>query len=372
MNNYHYVTPLRVCAFALCFLSFLNPEHASAQAFDQPEHVFQVFIDHDADASGFDRVIFIDVQTGAQIESLIDGVRYTILPDALLYADRATDQLMMLMSSGVTRAHPFIQKPAGARRIDWLVSTDQTHIAWTITGGSPRTLTTQTFIADIDGENIRDLLTDGPRDAIRAFPVAFSVDHTRLYMDYQPDAIGDFAPLRQFAGLFAVDTATGAITELQGEPGCFCGAAFGAGQFMRLTLAGGLDGFGVRLIDVRSNSERTISSLNLVNFTQGGDVLIAPDGRSAVYTLAQIRGFGTPGQTVQSVFILVDIDLGTQRVLTQPANTLFRPVGWSDDARALIVSSATLDGTWKIDLDDGDLRLIAEPSFLGTITSSSL
>jgi len=191
-------------------------------------------------------------------------------------------------------------------------------------------------------------------------------------MDYQPDAIGDFAPLRQFAGLFAVDTATGAITELQGEPGCFCGAAFGAGQFMRLTLAGGLDGFGVRLIDVRSNSERTISSLNLVNFTQGGDVLIAPDGRSAVYTLAQIRGFGTPGQTVQSVFILVDIDLGTQRVLTQPANTLFRPVGWSDDARALIVSSATLDGTWKIDLDDGDLRLIAEPSFLGTITSSSL
>lgn len=333
-------------------------------------HPRQVFLDRDAEPDGRDRLIFVDLLTGEQRDLLVDGDRYTILQNTVMYHDRAADRIMLLSPDLSTRPHPFIQKSSGSRRVDWLVSPDTQRIAWTITEGTPNALITQTFVADQDGSNAREALFDGPRDSIRAYPVAFDQDRGVLYMDYQPDAIGDFAPLRQYAGLFVVDLGSGEVRSLPGEPGCFCGAGIGAGYFVRLALAdqiNGAAGFDVRLIELTSGAERLIPTLNLSGFTQGGDVLIDPDGAQAVYTLAQIRGFGTPAQSVQTVFAVIDLTDGTQRQLTQPANTWFRPVGWTEDSRALLITSPSLDGTWKIDVNDGSLRLIAQASYLGSL-----
>jgi hypothetical protein len=360
-----------IASFVFVCVFTLSPFLFQAVHAQNVSHPFQVFVDLDVDNAGLDRVIFLDVVTGEQTDALIDGERYTLLADRLMYRDRTSDQIMLITPDGRIEAHPFMQKPQGARRIDWLLSPDKTRLAWTITGGTPDALTTQTFTADVNGVVIRDVLTDGARGGIRAYPVAFNPDHSVLYLDYTPDAIGEFAPLRQYAGLFGVDIATGQIIELPGEPGCFCGAGFGAHQFVRLTLAGGLNGFDVRLVDLRTRSERMIPSLNLINFTQSGDVIISPNGQYAVYTLAQIRGFGTPGQTIQSVFVRVDMLSGTQQVLTQPANSLFRPVAWTDQNRALFVTSPALNGTWKVDLAGGDLQRIAASAYLGEITSGS-
>ncbi len=354
-------------ALALMSFALLSTVIVSAQEVPDRVHPRQVFVDRDASPDGSDRIIFVDLLTGEQRETLILGDRYTLLANALLYWDTAQNQVMLLSPDLSARPHPFIQLPPGARRVDWLLSPDQQRIAWTITSGSPEALSTQTFLADIDGANQRDVFTDGAHASIRAFPVAFDVNGTILYMDYQPDAIGDFAPMRQYAGLFAVDLATGTAEQLPGEPGCFCGASIGAGRFVRLTLADGLSGFNVRLIELASGSEWIIPSLNLTGFTQGGDVTIAPDGAQAIYTLAQVRGFGTDQQSVQTVFVLVDLINRTQRILTEPANSWFRPVAWTEDSRALLVTSPTLDGTWKIDVTDGSLRLIADANYLGSL-----
>ncbi len=356
---------LRLCTIALMLL-FLA---LSVYAQDVPDRVHprQVFVDRDASPDGSDRVIFVDLLTGEQRDTLILGDRYTMLSNAVLYWDTTLNQPVLLSPDLSVRPHPFIELPQGARRVDWLISPDQQMIAWTITSGAPEALSTQTWIAHVDGTNRREVFVDGAHASIRAFPFAFDVNGTILYMDYQPDAIGDFAPLRQYAGLFAVDLASGTAEQLPGEPGCFCGASITAGRFVRLTLADGLSGFNVRLIELASGAEWIIPSLNLTGFSQGGDVTIAPDGAQAIYTLAQVRGFGTAQQSVQTVFVLVDLINRTQRVLTEPANTWFRPVAWTEDSRALLVTNPTLDGTWKIDVTDGSLRLIADASYLGSL-----
>ena len=82
----------------------------------------------------------------------------------------------------------------GVTRIDWNISHDEQTIAWTETSGDPSALTTTTWIAGIDGADSAQVFSDGPRNGIRAYPVAFSEDKSILYMDYQPNTIGDLTP----------------------------------------------------------------------------------------------------------------------------------------------------------------------------------
>lgn len=361
----------KTLAVWLCILTFLMFNAAHAQDVPDRAHPRQVFLSHDIDANGRDRIMFVDMLTGEEREFIVAGSRYTVLQNAVMYHDAERDQIMLLSPDGAMRAHPFIQRPQHARRVDWIISSNGAQIAWTITEGTPAALITRTWIANIDGANIREVFVDVPREGLRAFPVAFYNDRNILYMDYQPDAIGDFTPLRQFAGLFSLNLDTRETRTLSGEPGCFCGAAISGGHFIRLTLSQDINGFGVRVVNLTSNTEQLIPSLNLSNFTQGGDVIISPDGTRAIYTLAQVRGFGTPEQSIQTIFALVNLENYTQVALTEPANTLFRPVAWTDDGASLIVTSPSVDGTWKVELSDGALRLIAEASFIGTLIPSN-
>ena len=79
-----------------------------------------------------------------------------------------------------------------------------------------------------------------------------------LYMDYQPNTIGDLTPFRQYAGLFALDLISGETSSLPGEPGCFCGAGIGADMFLRLTLAD--SGFNLRIRNLSNDSETTAAA----------------------------------------------------------------------------------------------------------------
>jgi hypothetical protein len=58
----------------------------------------------------------------------------------------------------------------------------------------------------------------------------------------------------------------------------------------------------------------------------------------------------------------------TQTALTDPITTFVRPVAWTEDNSAILFTSPTLDGTWKIQLSDGALVKVAEATYLGTIS----
>ena len=324
----------------------------------QTTSVYQAFVMN----GPLDRLTFIDVLTGAQTTFDLDGDRYTLINGGVLFFDRTTNRVRTAAPSGTLRDHPFVQLSGDARRIDWALSGDQ--IVWTLTSGATPTLTTTTYAANLDGSNERQVFADSNGEGVRAFPVA--VNGTTAYMDFQPDNIGDITPFRQYAGLFALDLATGATAMLPGEPGCFCGGGIGAGRLIRLALAPDLAGFDVHVIDLTLGSEHIIPSLG--TFTQGGDVVIDPGGRYAAYALGEIRDLGLPTQSVRTVVALLDLATMTQRTLVSAPDRQLRPLQFSEGA--LLLGDQLANETLKADLSTGDLETVAQAVFLGTVQNS--
>ncbi|MFN8563758.1 MAG: hypothetical protein U0703_19555 [Anaerolineae bacterium] len=339
-------------AITLALIGFLLVFRAAAQ-----DDARQVFL-----TSG-SQLTFIDLMTGDAHNVAVTGDRFTLVNGSVMFFDQASRRVMVADPNGRLSPHPFVQPGEGVTRVDWSVSHDEQVIAWTETSGDPSALTTTTWVAGIDGVNTRQVFTDGPRDGIRAYPVAFNSDESVLYMDYQPNTIGDLTPFRQYAGLFALDLSSGETSALPGEPGCFCGAGIGADFFLRLTLAD--SGFSLRIRNLRNASETTLPPVN--NFTQGGDVLIAPDGKRAVYALAQISNFGTAQQSVQTVIVLVDLLTLTQRPLGAPTDRLLRPIQWTEDDSAILFTDPQTQTTWKATVSDGSFEQVANGRYLGTL-----
>ncbi|MDX2140992.1 MAG: hypothetical protein SF123_23120 [Chloroflexota bacterium] len=353
----------------LCLLWFAPVVVAQPDVPDRL-HPRQVFVLRNVDGVGTNRLIFLDLLTGEQQAVDLYGERYTVTPDGVLFYAPGENRVRVVTPDGDVRDHPFVQPRGTTRRVDWLLDSDAQSIVWTLTEGVPGVLTTVTQIANYDGSDRRDVLTDGPRDGIRAMPVAFSADRSELYMDYQPDTIGDYTTFRQYAGLFAVDLDSGSTRALPGEPGCFCGAGLGSDWFLRLALTNNLSGFDLQARQLERGIEQTIPSLPLADYTQGGDILISPDGLYAIYALAQVRNFGTPDQEVQSVLVLVDLNALTQAPLGEVVDFLLRPTAWTEADNAVLLTSPQIDGTWKITLPDGDLQRIADATYLGEINVS--
>ncbi len=357
---------LRLIFFALLTIT-LHPAVA------QSGNLWQVFLERDVNETGIDRIIFVDAATGDESNLRVFGERYTPIDDAIMFLDTHTNNVMLATPNGEINAHPFIQPSTSARRIDWLISDDGAKIVWTITEGETQArLTTTTFIANFDGSDARQVLVDGPRNGVRTLPVAFSTDQITLYMDYQPDGLSEYTAFDQYAGLFALDLATGDITMLPGEPGCFCGAGFGAGFLLRLALSADGSSFDLRVHNIAGEVETTISALHLSNYTQSGGIIVTSDGTSAVYALSQIEDFGTPEQSVQTVFMLVDLVNMTQSPLTEPITTFVHPLIWTENNNAILFTSPQTDGTWKINLNGGRLTRVAEVTYLGTLRNADM
>lgn len=351
-KSYHRVASLVLICLLLSLLLVVR-----AHAATDPRQVF---------LTGGNQLTFIDLLTGETRTASVNGERFVIVGDSVMFYDRASRRVMLAAPNGSLRAHGFVQPSDPANRIDWQVSHDGQVVAWTETSGAPNALTTVTWVAGIDGSNRREVFRDGPRDGIRAYPLAFNDDHAVLYMDYQPNTLGDLTPFRQYAGLFALDLTSGETHALPGEPGCFCGAGIDAGMFLRMTAANG--GFNLRIYNLRDESERLLTPVN--SFTQGGDVLIAPDGTRAVYALAQISGLGTANQSIQTVLVLVDLLTMTQQPLGAPSNRLLRPLQWTEDDSAVLLADAQAQTTWKITVEDGALEQVANGIYLGMVVSS--
>jgi hypothetical protein len=342
---------------------------------DPANHPRQVFLQRSVDITGIDRLIFVDTLTGDETEIEVYGERYTLVNHAVMFYDLARSRVMLASSDGLLREHPFIQPNIETRRVDWIISDDGSHIAWTLTNTDENGfLTTITTVATVDGDNARRVLTDGPySDGFRALPLAFNNDMSTLYMDLHLDGLNERMPFNQYVRLFAVDLATGETQSLPGEDTqvCICGADVNAGLFVRLSLSVPQNGFNVYVYDLNGDVQHSIDALGLRGYTNAGDVLISSDGRYAVYALVQINNFGTPQQTTRTVFALVDLSTMTQAVLTSPITTIVRPVRWTEDNTAIIFTSPTQDGTWKIALNDGRLERIAAATFLGTLHNNT-
>lgn len=356
--------------FLILFFSFISS--ALAQDTTQPtfeNHTWDIFVERDTD-DGKDTLIFLDVLTGDLRSVSVNGERYTPLLKNVIYFDPIESQVKLANPDGRILNHPFIIYSFGVKHIDWVVSDDRKSIAWTITRDlGDSNLVTTTFVSDIEGSNIREVLIDGPRTNVRALPIAFSDDNSRLFMDAHPDGISQFAPYTQYAGLFTLDLTTSELLPLPGEPACFCGAGFGSDMLLRLSLNSNLDGFDVNVYSVDGGEPRTITAITRRNYTQAGDVLLSDDASFAVYALSQVRGFGTVEQIVRTVFIKVDLLTLEQEIINNPITTFVHPIAWTEDNTGILFTSTQQNGTWKISLADGQLVKVTNASYLGRLNN---
>ncbi|TVR23568.1 MAG: hypothetical protein EA396_03340 [Anaerolineaceae bacterium] len=367
-------------AVAVAFLLAAFGATVSAQpaGIVRPSYVFW-----EAQSDDIGELIFVDGLTGEERRFPVNGERFTIYQDGVMFYDTIARQVVWVRRDGIIAPHPVVRLPPDARRVDWVIAPNGQMIAWTITAEDDAgRLTTETRVAAIDGADHRVVLREVDEDGsrLRALPVAFSADNARLYMDNHPDGISDFLPFDQYVAIMALDLATGETELLPDERGsrCICGAAVGAGVFLRLRLPDPADderatndSFDLYLYDLVARGGGRLPALSLDTSTvydTAGDILIAPDGRVAVYALARVTDFNTPRQTTRTVFVLVDIARGTQRPLTTSATTRFlRPVGWTEDNSAVILTSPTSNGTWKLNTGDGALNRIANATYIGII-----
>ncbi len=328
---------------------------------------WQVYLERRVNNAGQDRLVFSNILSGEESEHIVTGERYTLLSDRMIYFDPVQRVMMEVVPQQAPTSFATIVLSSPFRRVDWVVSSDRQWLAWTITTGEATALQTSTSVLRLGTNEIIPLFNDGPRNGVRALPVAFSDDNQILYMDAHPDSIGQFAPYTQYAGLFGIQIETGEIINLPEEPGCFCGGGFGAGLMLRLDLRSDSSGFDVNVTRLENNVTQRIEALRLRNYTQAGDLLITEDGRQAIYALSLIEGFGTTEQSVQTVFMLVNLQTMSQERLNDPITTYIHPIAWTDDNSAVLFTSPQRNGTWKIHMDDGDFIRVAEANYLGDI-----
>jgi len=354
---------LMVSVFFMCLL-FSYAQEGS----DTP---FQVFLDRNADEAGQDQLIFLNLVTGEETTTNVDGERFTTLNNSIMYLELGSRRVKIVTPDGQLRDHPFVQLRTGDTRIDWVLDDQGEKIAWTLARPTPTgEFLTDTFIANIDGSNQQLVFQEGPYPDVRALPLAFSRDDSTLYMDINHiDGISNFTPFELYAGIVAVDLATGEFTPLPDEnpANCLCGADFQNDLLVRLRL--GTIGFDLHVYNLPGEFDNVIPALNQPNYTSAASVLTAPDATQAIYALARVNNFGSENQSIQTIFVLADLQAMTQETLTRPITTFVVPVEWTEDNSAVIFTSPLQDGTWKINLEDGRLQRIANVTYIGTINT---
>lgn len=335
----------------LVILCFALP--ASAQNTRLIPH--EIFIEHGASPA----LHFINLLSGAQTSATVTGDNFLVTPEGVLFVDE-NGEIQQINERGDVKPHAFISIPPETRRLDWTVAPDGNQIAWTITVGTPQSLITETWVANLDGTEMRMAFRDGPHDGIRAYPITFSDDGEILYMDYQPDTIADITPFQQYAALFSLNLITGETASLPGEAGCYCGGDIRDGQFVRMMLGSG--GFDIRAYDLENSSLHVLNGLERPDFTLGGDLIIAPGGMRAVYALSR-----PAVENPETIFMLADIASGTVQQLGGATTAPLRPIGWTDDGEAVLLRSRDQDGTWRLDVKTGAITQVASATYLGAM-----
>ena len=313
-------------------------------------------------------LVFINILTGEMNSISIAGERFTLLGNAVIYYDLDEEQVKLAAPDTSIRDHPFVSKSADTERVDWVVFRDGQTIAWTETRrGDGGSLSTSTYVSDLDGADSREVLVDGPRDGVRALPVAFSASTNELIMEAHPDGISDHFSYRQYAGLFALDLVDGAVRQLPDESGCYCLAGFGERVLLRFPPSAQADGVEVKVYSLDGSQKTTIESAAPAGFTTPGEALVSADDNLALYVVSQVPVQGAATGETRSVFVLADLQTLEQSLVSNPVTGLVRRVAWTEDHGAVLFTNDQQLGAWKLRLSDGKITEVASALYLGSL-----
>jgi hypothetical protein len=334
---------------------------------------WDVFARRNAENPAQTDLIFVDLLSGEQTALRARGEQFTLTSSGVIYFDQAASQVHLVRADGIVRDHPFINTTSDTHRVDWVVSEAGDQIVWTISQQvADGQFITATWLADIAGVEIRELLVYGPRDGIQLLPIGFGDGQREIYMEAHVAGSEGLSPYTQRAGLFAlvVEAEDFHTRALPGDQSCLCAVGFGANLMLRLAPnleAGGLD---VEIYPLDGGDRQVIAALSRGNYRDGGNIIVSADGEQAIYALSQIRNAGEAQVAIRTVLVHVDIGSGRQRIASSPIFDLARPLGFTDEDRAVLFRTRNDEATYKLDLEDGRQFQAAGAVYLGRLSDN--
>lgn len=358
--------------FALAILILLLTAPTIGQDDPRPElqrHSWDVFIKRDAANAEQSELIFIDLLSGEESTLAAIGERFTLTDSGVIFFDPLARQVKLAKADGIVRDHPFIKFAADGHHIEWAVTPDRSRIVWSASRRQEDgRLISATWLADVAGVEIRELLVYGPREGVKLLPVGFGGDQREVFMEAQVEGSAGWSLYRRRAGLFGLRLVEDELVTrtLPGDQACFCAAAFGANLMLRLLPNRESQGLDVEITHLESGERQVVPALSRGKTSEGGNILISADGKRAVYAVTQLPTDGE-GDEYRSALILVDIENGRQRIAASPIPGLPRPLSFTDENRAALFTTQQDNGAWKVDLEDGRLVKVADAIYLGAI-----
>ncbi len=337
-----------------------------------PAQHWDVFLQRDAQRADSATLSFINLLSGESNEVAAKGSHFSVSTIGVIYQDSEDKLVKLAQKDGTIRKHPFIDLAPADHSIDWVVSADGARIAWTIARQlADGSLTTSTWLADSDGDNLRELLVDRPRVDIRLLPVAFRPQSEQLIMEVRAAAVIETGPFRLRTGLFVLDFANGEVVSrrLPGEQDCYCAFGIGADVVLRLvrTSAGG---FAAEVFALESDQAGVVEALPAADYPYAGNLIVSADDSIALYALSQLEDEADAGGEYRTVLARIDLIAARQDIISRPVPALLRPLAFSEDNSALLFTTASEGGTWKLQLADGAIVKVADGVYLGRMIDS--
>lgn len=342
-----------------------------AQAVPPAQH-WDVFLLRDPASAETTTLSFINLLSGEASEVEAQGSQFALTTLGVIYLDNEDKAVKLAQNDGTIRKHHFIDLAASDHSIDWVVSADGARIAWTIARQlADETLTTTTWLADSDGDNLRELLADRPRAGIRLLPVAFRPRSEQLIMEVRTAEVVGTSPYMLRAGLFVLDFATGDINsrQLPGEQHCYCAFGVGADVMLRLVQSDA-GGFVAKVFALESGQTKVIEALPVADFPYAGNLLVSADDSLAVYAMSQVEGEAGADSRFRTVLARIDLLAARQEIISRSLPTVVRPIAFSEDNSALLFTTVNAGGTWKLRLADQAISKVADGVYLGRMIDS--
>ena len=227
----------------------------------------------------------------------------------------------------------------------------------------------EAYVAWADGSDLRQLPLSA-EDTRALYPLALSEGRRLFFYDTAyplvPPENMPFAPLTHLA---EYDIEGEMLFPLPAEPNCACPAAVTADGriFARLEAPQGQGPFALHEWDLLTGADIQVPPPALPQ-RQAGDLLLNATGTLAAYNAASGLGVEAGLIPEQYALVLVDVAAGQQRVLLQADAARYIPQGFIDEDAALLLTSPTQGGTYKLDLESGTLQRVSDKIFLGVIT----
>lgn len=338
----------------------------------------EVFADHNR-ADQTVTLYFTSALTGLSTPVTLAGFRpddyllerLSLTPNGVLYFDTLTQSARLALPSGQIVPHPFIpQQRDGLAVVDWILSPDRQSIAWVEVFPSAEAWLSNVYIADINGNQITPLPAPPLSQANplgRFLPIALTNDRQNLFYDagYPVGNRPASQFFRQYTELGVYRAEVGGYQTLPSEPACVCGGGVGDNGASLLRLRPLALGFELTWVLLNNGTSTSIPFESAFSFAQAGDLFI-PDGLPfAVYSQAQNLTSDDP--SVQFALVGVDFTTRSQRYWVAPSRQRFTVVQVLENGATLILAEVYEGGTYKFNLQNGNLTQLSPNTWLGTL-----